>query len=74
MAQNASTPFTVRRLEDLEVKHMSWQLDQLEPSPEPEAHDSGHRRNLSEILYPALKNSYFPINILGKAAPRTVAD
>ena len=54
IAQNTSTPFTVRRSEDLEVNHMSWQLHQLETSPEPTVEDSGYRRNLNEILYPAL--------------------
>ena len=56
IAQNASTLFTATRSEDLEVKHMSWQLDQLETSSETIVQDSGHRRNLSEILYPVLTN------------------
>ena len=48
---SASTPFTIKKLEDSEVRHMLGPLDQLETSLQPIAHISGYRRNLSEILF-----------------------
>ena len=51
---SASTPFTIKKSEDSVVKHMLGLVDQLETSLQLIAHNSGYRRNLSEIRFLAL--------------------